>query len=183
MAKVTGPLFSMDARNAFGGALVFSAWKGRNVVRQLVTPANPRSAGQEEARNRVRLCGAIQRVINNTTDILSGETIADKARISAVTPAGYAWNGHLTDTLIGAGGLAYDAGIAAWTALAAGEKTAWDTAAAALSVPYASAVYQTSAGGVAATPLTVGNAFFMQMYALSLMGLATTPGATPPTYA
>lgn len=183
MAKVTGPLFSMDARNAFGGALVFSAWKGRNVVRQLVTPANPRSAGQEEARNRVRLCGAIQRVINNTTAILSGETIADKARISAVTPAGYAWNGHLTDTLIGAGGLAYDAGVAAWSALTAPQKTAWDDAAAALAVPYASAVYQTAAGGVASTPLTVGNAFFMQMYALSLMGLSTTPGAVPPTYA
>lgn len=183
MAKVTGPLFSMDARNAFGGSLVFSAWKGRNVVRQLVTPANPHSAGQEEARNRVRLCGAIQRVINNTTEILSGQTLADKARIQAVTPAGYAWNGHFTDTLIGAGGLTYDAGMAAWALLTAPEKTAWDNAAAALGYPYASQVYQTLTGGGAGTPLTVGNAFFMQMYGLSVLGLASTPNGTPPTYA
>ena len=183
MAKVTGPLFSMDARNAFGGALVFSAWKGRNVVRQLVTPANPRSAGQEEARNRVRLCGAIQKHINQDTQILSGETMVDKVRIQAVTPAGYAWNGFLTDTLIGAGGLVYDAGMAAWGLLTAPEKTAWDVAAAALAVPYAAAVYQTVAGGTAGTPLTVGNAFYMQMYGLSQMGLATAPTGAPPTYA
>ena len=183
MAKVTGPLFSMDARNAFGGALVFSAWKGRNVVRQLVTPANPHSANQETARNRVRLCGAIQHVINMTTAKLSGQTLADKARVQAITPAGYAWNGFFTDTLIGAGGLAYDAGQAAWALLTAPEKSAWDTAAAALAVPYASAIYQTMVGGVAGTPLTVGNAFFMQMYGLSLMGLAATPTGTPPAYA
>lgn len=183
MAKVTGPLFSMDARNAFGGALVFSAWKGRNVVRQLVTPANPRSAGQEEARNRVRLAGAIQKHINQETDVLSGQTLADKARIQAVTPAGYAWNGFLTDSLIGSGGLVYDAGMTAWGLLTAPEKTAWDDAAAALNVPYAAAIYQTVAGGSAGTPLTVGNAFYMQMYALSQMGLASAPTAVPPTYA
>ena len=51
MAKVSGPLMSMDASGKFGGALVFSKWKGRNVVRQLVIPGNPNSAGQEAARN------------------------------------------------------------------------------------------------------------------------------------
>ena len=37
---------SMDAAGAFGGTLVFGKWKGRNTVRQLVTPSNPQKAGQ-----------------------------------------------------------------------------------------------------------------------------------------
>jgi hypothetical protein len=50
MALVTGPLLSLDARGKVAGALVFSNWKGRPVVRQLVTPSNPRSAGQTATR-------------------------------------------------------------------------------------------------------------------------------------
>lgn len=46
MAVVKGPLFSMDASGKVGGALVFSKWKGRNYVRRLVIPSNPRSGAQ-----------------------------------------------------------------------------------------------------------------------------------------
>lgn len=46
MVKVLGPAFSMDASGSLAGALVFSKWKGRNYIRQLVTPANPKSGGQ-----------------------------------------------------------------------------------------------------------------------------------------
>lgn len=41
MAKVKGPLMSMEASGAYGGTLVFGQRKGSSVVRQLVTPANP----------------------------------------------------------------------------------------------------------------------------------------------
>jgi hypothetical protein len=37
---------SVDASGKFGGAMVFSKWKGRNYARQLVTPKNPRKAKQ-----------------------------------------------------------------------------------------------------------------------------------------
>ena len=67
MAKVTGPLMSMDAAGAFGGTLVFGKWKGRNTVRQLVTPSNPQTAGQTTARNRTRVTGAMQNWVNTTT--------------------------------------------------------------------------------------------------------------------
>jgi len=50
MAKVTGPLMSLDARGKLGGALVFIGWKGIKDVRLLVTPANPQSAGQGNIR-------------------------------------------------------------------------------------------------------------------------------------
>jgi len=46
MAIVKGPAMSLDASGSLAGAIVFSKWKGRNYVRQLVTPANPRSGAQ-----------------------------------------------------------------------------------------------------------------------------------------
>lgn len=46
MAKVTGPLFSLDARNSLGKAIVYSIWKGVNYVRRHVVPENPKTDDQ-----------------------------------------------------------------------------------------------------------------------------------------
>jgi len=46
MAIVKGPAMSLDASGKLAGAIVFSKWKGRNYIRQLVTPANPKSGAQ-----------------------------------------------------------------------------------------------------------------------------------------
>jgi len=182
MAKTNGPLFSLDASGKFGGALVFSKWKGRPTVRQLVTPSNPHSADQETARNMVRSGGVAQRQTNLTAEVLNGETETDKARLIGAAPPGQAWNGYLVDSMIGAGAVNYTAAQAAWGALAGGEKTAWDNAAEAR-VPAFPTVAQTVTGGGAGTPLTTGNGYFLTMYGLYIAGLYTLPGATPPTYA
>lgn len=50
MVKVSGPMMSMDASGKLGDAVVFSKWKGRNYVRQLVKPANPKSGLQTGMR-------------------------------------------------------------------------------------------------------------------------------------
>ena len=50
MVKVTGPMMSLGASGALAGAVVFSTWKGRPYVRELVKPANPRSGGQVGVR-------------------------------------------------------------------------------------------------------------------------------------
>jgi hypothetical protein len=50
MARVSGPMMSVDASGKFGGSMVFAKWKGRNYVRQLVTPGNPKSAKQSGVR-------------------------------------------------------------------------------------------------------------------------------------
>lgn len=50
MAVVSAPLMSLGASGQVGGAIVFSSWKGRPVVRQLVTPANPNSPKQMARR-------------------------------------------------------------------------------------------------------------------------------------
>lgn len=183
MAKVTGPLMSMDASGKFAGALVFSKWKGRPTVRQLVTPANPQNAAQTDQRNMVRVLGAGQRFANLTTQIQSTETLTDKAVLTSLAPAGQAWNGYLVKSGIGAGSLNYTAAATAFAALTSGEKTAWDTAAAGLT-PAILAVAQSDPFGVAGTPMRAGEVFFHYVYALYIAGEnATAPGATPPTYA
>lgn len=183
MAKVTGALFSVDASGKFAGKLVFGKWKGRQYCRNLVTPSNPQSAGQTTARNAVRVLAAGQRFANMTTLKRSGETITDKAELAAGAPSGQAWNGFLVKSAIGAGQVNYDAATAAYAALTAPQKAAWDTAAAAL-VPAIPAVAQSVAGGAAGTPMVAGEVFFHYAYGLYVAGVMTAiPGAVPPTYA
>lgn len=63
MAKVDGPLFSLEARGKLGDAIVFFPWKGRHVVRQHVIPVNPQSSAQGDARLALgaigRACSAV----------------------------------------------------------------------------------------------------------------------------
>lgn len=50
MAKVKGPLFSLDARGKIADTLVYMGWKGLQTVRQYVIPSNPKTAGQQTQR-------------------------------------------------------------------------------------------------------------------------------------
>lgn len=50
MVKVVGPCLSLGASGTIGDALTFFQWKGRACVRERVTPANPKSAGQRGVR-------------------------------------------------------------------------------------------------------------------------------------
>lgn len=182
MAKVKGPLMSMEASGAYGGTLVFGQRKGSSVVRQLVTPANPQSAGQEAARNSVRIGGTLQKWVSGTALVMTGETDTDKVRLAAKAPAAQTWNSYLVQLITGKGGLTYTAARAAFALLTAPQKTAWDDAAAALS-PVIGETYQTVAGGAAGTPISGGEAFFIYQYGLSTAALAAVPGATPTVYA
>lgn len=173
---------SLTASGGFGGAMVFGTWKGRNVVRQLVTPSNPQSADQQAARNAVRVVGNAQHWVNLNTDLGDGRSVTDKAALIAAAPAGQAWNGFLAKSMIGAGALVYDAAVAAWTASTGGQKTAWDAAAAALT-PAFPATNQVDALGVAGTPLTDGEGWFIYQYGLANAGIADSPDvAAVPVY-
>jgi len=66
MAVVNGPLFSLDASGAVGKAIVYTKWKGRNVVREYVTPANPRSIAQRGRRTWMALLNAIWAAMDST---------------------------------------------------------------------------------------------------------------------
>lgn len=51
--KLTGPMFSLDARGTIGSAITFSFWKGINYARARVIPNNPKSAEQMAVRDIV----------------------------------------------------------------------------------------------------------------------------------
>jgi hypothetical protein len=172
----------MDASGAFAGTIVFSKWKGRNTVRQLVRPSNPRSSGQETARNAMRVLAAGQVFANATALVRAGETLTDKELLIAAAPAGQAWNGYLVKSGIGASQINYDAAASEYAGLTEGADVDWDDAAAGLD-PEILAVAQTEAGGGSITPMTAGEVFFHYVYALYIAGVASAPGDTPPVYA
>jgi len=51
MTVLTGPLFSLTARNSIGNALTYSAWRGIQYARTRVIPANPQTAAQTAVRD------------------------------------------------------------------------------------------------------------------------------------
>lgn len=181
MAKVTGPLFSVEAAGGYAGVIVFAKWKGRQYVRQLVIPSNPHSADQEAARNAVRVAGAGQKFANVNLQIHADMTLNDKLEMQAIVPSGFAWNGFLVDNMIGSGAVNMTASDAIWVAFSGPEQAAWDTAADGLTAPIL-AVAQTVAGGGAGTPKSSGNVFCNYDYGLFAMGLVTIPSAVPPVY-
>jgi len=53
MPRLTGPLFSLDARQTLGGTIVYSAWKGLNYARIRVVPYNPKAPYQVQIRDTI----------------------------------------------------------------------------------------------------------------------------------
>ncbi len=52
MAKVVGPLFSVDARGKVADSLVFSGWRGIKTVRRWLKPHNPDTLKQRKTRQQ-----------------------------------------------------------------------------------------------------------------------------------
>jgi len=173
---------SMQASGKFADTLVFANRIGTNVVRQLVIPANPKSAKQMTARNIVRVAGAGQHWAKLATTRGESRTSTDKDGLKAQTPSGQTWNSYLVKLIIGASDVNYTTATAAYAALTSGNRTSWDSAAAALT-PAILAVAQKAVGGVPATAMEPGAVWFHYQYGLYVGGLASLPGATPPTYA
>lgn len=179
MAKVTAPLMSMSASGKFGGAMVFATNKGRNVVRQLVTPANPRTSSQIAVRNKLAVAAAIQKQANRATEVHASLTIRDEMAYRAAAPSGQTWNATVTAQVIGAGSAKY---AAAGTAYAAANAGNWNTAALALGQPFAALSLPNPAGGANVT-VSAGEQYFRAQYALYTAGILSTAPSTPPTYA
>lgn len=179
MAKVTSPLMSLSASGSFGGAMVFAANKGRNIVRQLVTPANPRTSGQVTVRNKLRVAAAIQKVINRTMTMHSGLSVRDEVALRNYAPSGQTWNATVTAEVVGSLGAKYSAATTAYGSVNAND---WNTAALALSVPYAPLVMPNPSGSGTVT-VSAGEQFFRHQHALYTAGVLTSAPTTPPTYA
>jgi len=81
MAKVSGPLMSVDASGKFGGSMVFSKWKGRNYVRKLVIPNNPKDPKQVGVRTMLTFLAKAWAAIK-VTEGPDYQDLADAGQIS-----------------------------------------------------------------------------------------------------
>lgn len=84
MAKVDGPLFSLEARGQIGNGVVFFPWKGRHVVRRWLKPTNPQATLQGYVRCALKLIGKGVSKITTTSTLYTA--------ILAKAPAGMNWN-------------------------------------------------------------------------------------------
>jgi len=79
MAKVTGPLMSISASGKIADSIVFFAWKGLNVVRQWIVPANKMSADQGNFRTMLggtgKAVGKISSAGEIAAQLVSGNMI------------------------------------------------------------------------------------------------------------
>jgi hypothetical protein len=93
MAKVDGPLFSLEAKGKIGDAMVFFPWKGRHAVRRWLKPTNPRDADQKIMRQKLAGIGKCLAAMTTPGAVLangSGFVVAMKAK----TPAAQIWNAY-----------------------------------------------------------------------------------------
>ena len=124
MAKVTGPLMSLDASGTVAKTAVFSKWNGINYVRHRVIPKNPRTDLQAQARQYVGATGyALSSVLTIAKDTVNkvGSEGFQAAKVAA--PAGQSWISNAVTKILGTAmgtiiaNLATFAGLAAVAAL------------------------------------------------------------------
>ena len=94
MCKVTGPMHSDGASGQFAKTMVFGNWKGVNVVRKYVVPANPQSADQGDQRI---VMGGVGRVAGKVT--VAGDINAQFA-VLGVVPAGQSKQSYLVKYIL-----------------------------------------------------------------------------------
>lgn len=180
MARVTGPLMSMEASGTIGKTLTFANWVGRQYVRRWTRPSNPQTADQMDQRNAFSVIGVGVSQANKCLQVNSGTTKTDEQAFRDKTPSGMRWNGYIQKVLTGSGAAGYKAAKLAWNAISG--KSQWETTAGGLNPPVQSAP-QYLAGGATDTAATPGEVLFIMNYGLYLIGASSAaPADTPPIY-
>lgn len=92
MAKLKGPLMSLGASGAIGKTLVFFPWKGLDVVREYVIPANPKTDAQNTQRGYLIACvAAIHAAQAAAANPLDSEDTAAYALLGSLEPTPRTW--------------------------------------------------------------------------------------------
>ena len=181
MARVTGPLMSMEASGTIGKTLTFANWVGRQYVRRWTRPSNPQTAYQMDQRNAFSVIGVGISQANKCLQENNSTGKTDEAAFRGKTPSGMRWNGYIQKVLTGSGAAGYKAAKLAWDALS--NKAAWETTAAGLTPPVQSAP-QYQEGGASDVAATPGEVLFIMNYGLYLIGARpSAPADTTPNYA
>lgn len=161
MAKVKGPLMSLEASGTVGGTITFDK---RGFVRQRVIPANPQSEAQ----------GNVRQMLLGTQRALSLLGAAVIAAVKTIAPTSYRWNAYLLQQVLGPGNSEFEAARTAFNALGASDRANWNARATALGISEQTIPYATDA------PVSPGLALFAISRALFRLGLnvvAGTPAA------
>lgn len=98
-ALVKGPLFSIEARGKIADAMVHFPWKGRNVVRKWLKPANPRDIDQKIIRQKLSAAGKNTWAVSTPTAVLADGSAMYKM-IKAKTPADNIWNAFFAKSIV-----------------------------------------------------------------------------------
>ena len=129
MAKVTGPLFSQEARGQFAQTAVFNRRRGQNIVRSYVIPANPMTANQIIQRIKLAAVGIITRRVRATDWKYAAVAQTIIEFYQGRTRTGEVWNSALGREMFGPGNATYDARLQAYNALTDPQKDMWEEAA------------------------------------------------------
>jgi len=138
MAKVDGPLMSLEARGKVGDAIVFFPWKGVHAVRRWLKPTQPKSTLQGYVRSALY---AIGKWVKKIQSISGGDAVDSKVYSlnTAAAPAGSNWNAFAAQgflNLLQSAGTfktaSFTALVAAYSSLATAVLTAFKTNATAL---------------------------------------------------
>ena len=93
MAKVDGPLFSLEAKGKIGDAMVFFPWKGRHAVRRWLKPTNPRDIDQKIMRQKLAGIGkCIGAITTPGATLPNGAAFVVAMKVQ--TPAAQIWNAY-----------------------------------------------------------------------------------------
>ena len=179
-AKAEGPLQSLGASGTIGGTLTFGRSRGFNFVRARVTPRNPQSAKQSAARIVLSFNGAASSRMNlNQVGKRDGATMTPKEYYESIQSTMGTWVSEFMRRGFPDGTITFAADQAAWSALEAGEMTAWNTWNDAFANSFA--VVVAPPGGAA--NVVAGAAAFTWARALARGGyIPTVPTTTPPTW-
>jgi len=92
VAKLKAPLFSLGASQQLGKALVYFGWKGLNVVREYVIPANPRTTAQTTQRGYLTdIVGKVHAAQASTTHPLTAIDVRAYALWASVVQTATTW--------------------------------------------------------------------------------------------
>lgn len=157
MTKVTAPLGSFSASGKIGKAHVHFSHLGRNVVRGLVTPANPQSGNQGNTRLLLGALGRATKVVVNPSDWLTD--------MKELVPSGQTWVSYFINQAISEFGTG-NTGVSALESAKEGhtEDTTWDTVAASIGLTDFSVDYADS-------PNTLGDGEMLYALAKVTMNL------------
>jgi len=158
MAKVNGPLMSMEASGTIADTITFDR---RGFVRTRVIPANPQTADQGNVRQKLL---AIQKALR-----FIGAAVV--AVVRTLAPTSYRWNSYLLSQVLGAGSTEFNASRTAYNALTAPERAEWEAKAVAIGITEQSITY------AADDPVSPGLALFAVARALYRLGVNVADGA------